>query len=54
MDKEKNIPVYEVDSDGETLFAAFQKNTEIGKKLKDSSRQSCPCLSPAQLKLRME
>lgn len=32
MDKEKNIPVYEVDSDGETLFAAFQKNSKIGKK----------------------
>lgn len=32
MDKEKNIPVYEVDSDGETLVAAFQKNSEIGKK----------------------
>lgn len=32
MDKEKNIPVYEVGSDGETLVAAFQKNSEIGKK----------------------
>jgi len=32
MDKEKNIPVYEVDSDGETLVAAFQKSSEIGKK----------------------
>lgn len=32
MDKEKNIPVYEVGSDGETLVAAFQKSSEIGKK----------------------
>lgn len=32
MDKEKNIPVYEVDSDGETVVAAFQKNSKIGKK----------------------
>ncbi|WP_022652959.1 AAA family ATPase [Aquaspirillum serpens] len=32
MDKEKNIPVYEVDSDGETVVAAFQKSSEIGKK----------------------
>ena len=32
MNKEKNIPVYEVGSDGETLVAAFQKNSEIGKK----------------------
>ena len=32
MDKEKNIPVYEVGSDGETLVAAFQKNSKIGKK----------------------